>query len=169
MKKEDCRVGMKVFFGRPNGEKTLGIAVKLNPKKMKVQTLEDRGKNAAAGTVWNVPYTCVQPADDTATPAPAAPERRPVPAERRPAVEYGPWMPAWLEHTMMAIVSTYAQLSPECLYADGERSRAEADRLRGVLIDRLGYLQSAVGAAVSEADAIRFADARDAQQWNPSK
>lgn len=30
MRKEDCRVGMSVVFGRPNGEKTIGVVEKIN-------------------------------------------------------------------------------------------------------------------------------------------
>ena len=65
------KVGQKVFFGRPNGEKTLGEIVKLNPSKAKVRTLEGRGSNSVAGVVWGVPYTLLKPAEGAeATPTP---------------------------------------------------------------------------------------------------
>jgi len=49
--------GMKVRFGRPNGEKTEGIIIKINPKSLKVETLENRGRTGRSitGTVWKVP------------------------------------------------------------------------------------------------------------------
>jgi len=40
MKKEDCKIGMKVSFGRPNSQKHLGKVVKLNPEKATVNILE---------------------------------------------------------------------------------------------------------------------------------
>ncbi len=50
-------IGMKVSFGRPNGEKTEGIITKINPKSLKVRTLESRGRagRSVQGTVWKVP------------------------------------------------------------------------------------------------------------------
>jgi hypothetical protein len=57
MKKENCEVGMKVVFGRENGQKTLGIVRKMNPKKCKVEILEDRGRKSVKGQVWIVPYS----------------------------------------------------------------------------------------------------------------
>lgn len=63
MKKQDCREGMKVIFGRGNGEKTLAKVVRCNPKRVKVKTLESRG-GKAAGENWNVPYSILEEADD---------------------------------------------------------------------------------------------------------
>ncbi len=53
----EYEIGMKVSFGRPNGEKTEGIIVKINPKSLKVRTLESRGRTGRSvqGTVWKVP------------------------------------------------------------------------------------------------------------------
>lgn len=47
-------VNDKVRFGRPNGEKTVGIVEKINRKAVKVRTLEDRGTRTAAGQIWRV-------------------------------------------------------------------------------------------------------------------
>jgi len=58
----EARVGMKVFFGRANGEKTLGEIVKVNAKCAKIRQLEQRGVNAA-GTIWRVPYNFVSSAE----------------------------------------------------------------------------------------------------------
>lgn len=53
----EYKIGMSVSFGRPNGEKTIGKIVKVNPTKLKVEQTETRGsrKNHAVGTVWTVP------------------------------------------------------------------------------------------------------------------
>lgn len=53
----EYEIGMKVKFGRPNGQKTVGIIEKVNPKRLKVKTLEQRGINGRSqvGTVWTVP------------------------------------------------------------------------------------------------------------------
>jgi len=63
MLKEQCQVGMQVVFGRGRGEKTLGIVVKLNDKKAKVKTLENRGSRSQAGSEWGVPYSLMEPAE----------------------------------------------------------------------------------------------------------
>lgn len=59
-----AKVGMKVVFGRVNGEQTLGEVVKINTKSLKVRQLEDRGTHPI-GTVWSVdPVLCIHHADD---------------------------------------------------------------------------------------------------------
>lgn len=50
MQREQVKVGMTVVFGRENGEKTTGKVVKMNPKKAKVEILEDRGSRSKAGS-----------------------------------------------------------------------------------------------------------------------
>ena len=54
---QQYEIGMKVKFGRPNGQKTVGIIEKVNPKRLKVRTLEQRGINgrSQAGVIWTVP------------------------------------------------------------------------------------------------------------------
>lgn len=65
MLRENCKIGMKVIFGRPNGEKTIGEVVKIGPKKAKVKTLEARGyffrKNS--GVKWSVPFGLMEHLD----------------------------------------------------------------------------------------------------------
>ena len=50
-------VGMIIEFGRPNGEKTKGEIVKVNPKKLKVKQIGQRGtrRSYKEGSVWTVP------------------------------------------------------------------------------------------------------------------
>jgi len=66
MLREQARVGMKVMFGRDNGEKTLGEIIKTNPAKAKVKALEERGngRGSAVGTTWVVPYSLLTPVDN---------------------------------------------------------------------------------------------------------
>jgi len=153
MLRENCKVGMKVVFGRGNGEKTLGEIVKINPRKCKVKTLQDRGRNSPAGAVWNVPYSLMTPAEvdfiDEANNLPRQPleglmvkgqEDLPLPKQ----LPYGD------KCIMEAIVSTYNDLSPEWLTADGERPMNQVILLRNKLNQRLRHLFQALGCPVSE-------------------
>ncbi len=56
--------GDKVYFGRANGEQTLGEVLKVNEKTVRVVQLEPRGvaKAHPVGTVWKVPRSEVRPA-----------------------------------------------------------------------------------------------------------
>lgn len=65
MELKDCKVGMKVYFGRKSGEMTLGEITKVNPAKCKVKQLEGRGtmKSYPIGTIWGVPANLLTPAD----------------------------------------------------------------------------------------------------------
>lgn len=56
------KIGDRVIFGRPNGTKTLGEIVKINPRRIKVKTLEARGVGRDAGVVWNVSPALLSPA-----------------------------------------------------------------------------------------------------------
>lgn len=64
MLKNKAQVGMKVVFGTPSGEKTLGEIVKLNFQKAKVKILESRGSRRVSteGSIWSVPYSMMEPA-----------------------------------------------------------------------------------------------------------
>ena len=73
MEKQDCRKGMKVIFGRGQGEKTLAEVIKINPKKAKVRTLETRADHPK-GSEWGVPYSMLEAAPEGITSADQAPE-----------------------------------------------------------------------------------------------
>lgn len=79
MLRSELSVGDKVLFGSRRGEETLGEIVKLNPRRAKVKTLEDRGRRrtSTAGAVWTVPYSLIQPA-----PTDAKPQEKVAPEER---------------------------------------------------------------------------------------
>lgn len=59
------KIGDKVLFGRPNGEKTLGQIEKVNAKSYKIVTLEERGTRSqySTGGRWRVPKSLVWPAN----------------------------------------------------------------------------------------------------------
>jgi hypothetical protein len=86
---------MHVFFGRENGEKTLGEVIRKNPTKAVVRTLESRGdgRGSFVGAEWRVPYSMLSPATNVA--ASDAPIARPavdhesVFASVRAAIERG--------------------------------------------------------------------------------
>jgi len=63
---KDAKIGMKIVFGRPNGEKTTGRIIKINQKSLKVETFESRGSNgrAPAATVWRVAPSLCSPCND---------------------------------------------------------------------------------------------------------
>jgi len=68
MTKQEGKVGMVVFFGRKNGEKTKGTIVKVARKNFKVRQDEQRGvyKDHKVGTVWTVPPSLCTPVDQKA-------------------------------------------------------------------------------------------------------
>ena len=54
----DFKVGDRVSFGRDNGQRTVGIVTKVNPKNLKIRTTESRGMRES-GVEWNVhPKLC---------------------------------------------------------------------------------------------------------------
>lgn len=71
----EIKVGDRILFGRPNGEKTLGKVVKKNRKTVKVETLEARGSRTATGAVWRVPPSLCVPADSNGNPLASFPKK----------------------------------------------------------------------------------------------
>jgi len=68
MLRTDAKVGMKIVFGRPGerAEKSVGVIERVNPAKAKVKLLEERGthKTYPVGTVFDVPYSLMEPAPE---------------------------------------------------------------------------------------------------------
>lgn len=146
--KADFRVGQYVYFGRRNGEQTLGVIRKLNPTKAKIETLESRGRSHErhAGVVWSVPYSLMRPADS------AAPiQGNYTPPESKEPLTYSPF-----DHTnnliLTAILDCYAGLSPENLSCDGEASMAHIRSTRNELNRKLRGLFLALGREVDEGE-----------------
>lgn len=133
--------GDRVFFGRTNGEQTLGEVVKVNRVKVKVKQLDSRGtyRSYPVGTVWTVPVSLLRRADGVAaTPEPPKPKR----AE---------------DVVMNEIRGIYCQLSPENLTCDGELSRTAVRRRSAALNRALRACFQELGRRVSESEAYRVA------------
>lgn len=83
MERSNAHVGMVVTFGRSRGEQTRGKIVKCNPRKAKVEQLEERGvrKVRPAGTIWTVPYSLMTPSENIGigAPIPKPPRSNPNP------------------------------------------------------------------------------------------
>lgn len=150
--------GDRVYFGRPNGEKTLGTVERVNERfgrviSYGVRQLEERGvtRVRAAGAYWRVHPTLVRPADgatDASSPAPGPS----VAKAKRPDAAI-----------LADIAQVYSGLSPEYLYADGERSRSAAMRLRAHLNRKLRELEAELGRHATEDEA--YTAARAARGW----
>jgi len=164
----EARVGMKVFFGRGNGEKTLGEVVKINPTKAKVKTLETRGngRGSDVGAVWSVPYSLMHPADgvlmlDEVNSKPIDPS---ILQEVAKGLERNQPVPVYMPYgdarIMEAILDCYTRLSPEYLTADGERPMSQVRQLKHSLETRLSYLFKALGRPVSESAAYKWEEER---------
>lgn len=157
MLKEACRLGMKVYFGRSNGEKTLGEVVKLNPTKAKVRTLESRGngRGSVVGAEWGVPYSMMTPAEGETVGIV-------VPIQRE-HLTYNPF--TYIENLILeAILSCYSGLSPENLSCDGEASITHIRTTRAKLERQLRGLQSAYGRQVSEEEAYGWSGSKSAYE-----
>lgn len=163
MLKEACRKGMKVYFGRSQGEKTLGEVVKLNPTKAKVRTLESRGngRGSVVGTEWGVPYSMMTPAEGEV--GIVVPGLAKVIASQREHLTYNPF--TYIENLILeAILSCYSGLSPENLSADGEASMTHIRTTRARLERQLRGLQSAYGRHVDEAEAYGWSGSKSAYE-----
>lgn len=157
--KVDFKIGMKVYFGRRNGEKTLGQILKLNPTKAKVKTLEARGvsRERDAGVTWTVPYSLMTPADPNVKPGPTPPGLLPlftaaveVAFKKPEPLTYSPFSDDNL--ILEAILGCYNGLSPECLSCDGEASMTHINRTRSELNRKLRGLFVALGREVDEGE-----------------
>jgi hypothetical protein len=68
MEREQASAGLLIVFGKLGEEQTLGRIVRLSRARAKVESLERR-KGREAGTLWNVPYELMEPADHEQAPA----------------------------------------------------------------------------------------------------
>jgi hypothetical protein len=161
MQRSECQIGTKVYFGRENGQRTLGEIVKLNPTKAKVKILEARGSSSQAGSLWGVPYSMLTPADENVVVA-----GRPISVQLPPKeLTYSPF-----DHInnliLEAILSCYSGLSPENLTADGERPMAQVRSLRTRLERQLRGLVAAYGGPVTEEEVYGWAGSKSAYNNN---
>lgn len=153
MQFSDCRVGMEVIFGRGNGEYTRGIIEKMNRVKAKVRTTENRGKTSS-GTVWSVPYSLLQIANESTTPVQPEP------------IKYNPFQ-GYIETMILdAINAVYSELSPENLTCDGEASLGLINQKRTKLNRQLRGLFHAFGRDVDENTAYQWAKEKQEYERN---
>jgi len=140
------KVGDPVVFGRPNGEQTHGIVLKVNGKTLKIEQTEARGQERIrqAGAKWRVAVSMVRHADPQQhvvgevlieSDSRGGPPRHPLqglvpPVRKRSAQEI-----------QAEIDSVESQLSPENLFWDGERPRGQAMAASRVLNRRLKALE----------------------------
>jgi hypothetical protein len=151
MKREECRIGMHVYFGLKQGQKTLGEVVKLNDKSAKVKILEQRGhgRGCIVGKNWNVHYDLMFPAPVAGKVVQAQNKGVPtMPGDKK--LVYSPFQPQEDIHILQAIACIYANLSPENLSCDGEIPPAAVEIKRRELNAKLSALQTALGRTVSE-------------------
>lgn len=130
------KVGDRGFFGRGNGEKTLGEIVKVNRTTLKVKQLEARGtfKAHAVGTVWKVAKSLWTP-ENSGRPAFGARATEPEPPRPRRSED----------EILMELRSVESALSPENLHCDGEISMAAARRKASFLNARRRRLVAELG------------------------
>ena len=156
MLREDARKGMKVFFGRGRGEKTLAEIEKCNDKSCKVKTLEQRGngRGSEIGSFWNVDYSLLTPADTS-----AAAVRIPAPQP----LEYNPF--SSVDNLILqAIMIIHNTLSPENLSCDGEASMAHINATRRECNRQLKGLQMALGREVTEEQTWAWYQSKEAYE-----
>lgn len=156
--RQDFKLGMKVIFGRGNGEQTLGKIKKLNPTKAKVETLEERGngRGSGVGAVWTVPYSLMRPADQDAKPGVY---HAPPPPAPKPPLTYNSF--AGEDNLILeAIVGVHNHLSPENLSCDGEASLSHIRRMQSELGRKLRGLQAALGREVDEGEAYEWLESK---------
>jgi len=118
------KIGDQVVFGRPNGEQTHGIVLKVNGKTILIEQTEARGqiRERQPGAKWRVAVSLVHH---------AVPRESDVPLVKR--------HPAAIQ---AEIDSVENQLSPENLFWDGERPRGQALAAGRVLNRRLKALEA---------------------------
>ncbi len=140
MNRNNFKVGDKVYFGRPNGQQTLGVIEKLNLAKAKVKTLEARGQRVTAGEVWGVPYSLMRHATVAGTPV--------------PVLKYDPLDPN--NSLLEALASAYCGLSPENLHCDGEASPTYVRQRRAELERKIRGLQMVIGRTLGEGEMLQW-------------
>jgi hypothetical protein len=148
---DDFLEGDKVYFGRENGQRTLGVIDKKNPQKAKVKILERRGRGRGSeiGSIWTVPYGLLEHAD-------ASKNQKVV--EIQP-LKYNLFDPD--NGILMEILNCYNGLSPENISCDGEASASHIRHQSAVLNRKLKYLQLAIDKQVSEDQIYQWIRSKD--------
>lgn len=131
-------VGQQVFFGRSNGERTLGTVLKINTGSVKVRQDESRGTMKAhpVGTVWRVAPSLITPI--TGSPITKSAQKR------DEAV------------ILRDLRNAYGSLSPECLTCDGEVRGVAVTRRRDAINARIRTLTAELGRPLTTAERYDF-------------
>jgi hypothetical protein len=146
------KIGDQVVFGRPSGEQTHGIVLKVNGKTILIEQTEARGQERIRekGAKWRVAVSLVRHADPhqhcvggvlIESDALGKPPQHPLqgfvpPVQKRSAQEI-----------QAEIDSVESQLSPENLFWDGERPRGQALAAGRALNRRLRALEQELRAS----------------------
>lgn len=148
MNRDELRIGDEVLFGRPNGEKSLGKVIKLNPKAAVIATLNERGNGRSeVGAKWRVAYSLIYPKGGK------------TPKSNEEEIAYNPF--STIEnHLMGALVEIYSGLSPENLHCDGEASLSQVVARKEELTQQLKYTCLALRRMVTEEQAYKWNDLR---------
>jgi hypothetical protein len=122
------KIGDLVTFGRPNGEQTEGRVVRVNAASVIIEQTEQRGVSRIreAGTKWRVHPSLVRLVGGASV--------APAPKAARSEADL-----------IAALRRIEASLSPENLYCDGERPRAEARRIEARLMAERRTLVAELG------------------------
>lgn len=145
LSQQTCKIGMLVYIGRDNGEKTKAIVEKPNRKSCKVKILENRGtgRGSEAGSIWNVAYDFMMPGSFSSG-------TTVIPMTKQEPLKYNMFDDRNSYFELM--LDCYNGLSPENLHCDGEASRSHVIAQSAKLNRRLKYLKLAIDAEVSESD-----------------
>ena len=83
------RIGDIVQFGRTHGEKTRGRVLRISPKSLQIETVEERGngRGAAVGRKWRVHPSLVTAVTHDSGSTPSGFDRTPHPSILRAKVE----------------------------------------------------------------------------------
>lgn len=152
MEKHEAAIAMSkktpVAFGRERGATAIGEIIKCNPSKAKVR-LTAQYNSHGPGTVFVVPYSMLQLADESARPSsPSFPTPEPL--------TFNVFTSGADIHILLAINCVYGDLSPENLTCDGELSRTEVNRRYSALQRKLKGLFAALGREVDEGEAYKW-------------
>ena len=146
---QDCKIGMRVIFGKENGQQTTGIVVKINGKKAKIRTDANRGK-FPAGSIWSVPYSMLDFFKEENNSIDDNNSNIPVTRTNLEPILYSPFQDRIEQLILEAIANCYSGLSPENLSCDGEAPTYLINQKRSKLNRQLKGLFHALGREVDE-------------------
>ena len=142
----DFKVGDKVYFGRRQGEQTLGTVIKVNPTTLKVRQEESRGtmKSHPIGTPWTVPFMLASKVGETAvSPAPVVADALTLKVGQ--TVEYTGF--SWTakgDTTLQGVVTKLGQGAYE-VYGNGRTQVLQHDKVKPVAKRDFATVKDVIG------------------------